>query len=258
MLDIRDLPSQVEPIVREAGTILLSYFQKPLSFKQKKDNDIVTPADLASEKYLVEKLKSLIPEAAFFVEEAGQIGMNDYCWVIDPLDGTRNFFHGLAYFSISIALTYKNEPVFGLIFHPILNELFYACKGHGAFLNGKQIQVSTAESLDQAFCLVGFPHKKMTTTFEVLQEIWPQIGAFRHLGSIALDQVNIACGRADALFFEKLSWWDIAAGSLIIKEAGGALTTYEGRPITSTYKSFVAANPMLHQELLTIFKRKAS
>lgn len=256
MDDTRALLPLVEPIIREAGALLLSYFHKPLSFKQKKNRDIVTSADVACEKYLIEKLKDVIPQAAFFAEESGHSGSNDYCWVIDPLDGTRNFFHGLSYFSISIALTYKNDPIFGLILHPILDELFYAFKGYGAFLNGTPIKVSASATLEQAFCLVGFPHEKNTTTLSVLQEIWSQIGAFRQLGSIALDQVNIACGRADALFFEKLSWWDIAAGSLIIKEAGGYLSTFQGEPITSEFKSFVAANPVLYQQLLTIFKKR--
>lgn len=248
---------QVEPIIRKAGEIVLSYFHKKLTWHEK-DQGFVTQADLESERFLIQELSKVLPEASFFAEESGRSkGENDYCWVIDPLDGTTNFAHGLPYFCISIALTYHNKPIFGVIYQPLLNELFYAQEGQGAYLNGQRISVAQEVPLDKSFLLVGLPYEKdqgYKRVMEHLQQISPRTYAFRHMGAIALDQAYLACGRADGLFFEGLSWWDIAAGILLIKEAGGMVTTYEGDTITITFNSFLAAPKKLYRILLPFFK----
>ncbi|MEX0940543.1 MAG: inositol monophosphatase family protein [Candidatus Babeliales bacterium] len=255
-----DLQKSVEPIIRKAGDILLSYWQKPIIRSQKKDHGFVTEADIASEEYLIEALHQVLPEASFFAEESGKKGntADGYCWVIDPLDGTTNFAFGIPHFCISIALTYFNEPIFGMIFLPLFDELFYAQKGKGSFLNQKKIAIAQDRPLDKTLLLVGFPYKKGKTFLRVLEnlnQISTRTYAFRHLGAIAIDQAYIACGRADGLFFEDLAWWDVAAGILLIKEAGGVVSTYEGKDIRPEYHSYVAANEGLYQHLFSLLQK---
>lgn len=249
-----DLKSNVEPIIRQAGAIVLSYYQeKNLNWKEKEGHGFVTQADLASEEFLIHELKKILPQASFFAEESGKSGQKgEYCWVIDPLDGTTNFAFSISYFCISVALTRHDEPIFGMIYAPLSNELFYAQQGKGAYLNDKAIEVAYKRPLDKSMLLVGFPYAKGESFLEVLrnlQEISPHSYAFRHLGAIALDQAYIACGRADGLFFEDLAWWDVAAGMLLIKEAGGKVSTYENKEVTPEYHSYLAANPVFHEIL---------
>jgi myo-inositol-1(or 4)-monophosphatase len=255
-----NLRAHVEPIIRKAGEILLSFYHQRLTWKEKDQRGFVTEADIASEEFLIKQLSALFPEASFFAEESGSRGEEnaDYCWVIDPLDGTTNFAFGIPYFCVSVALTYKHEPIFGMIYVPLFNELFYAEKGKGAYLNDQQIWVAQERPLKKALLLVGFPYEKGKAFLEVLQQVQKissRAFAFRHLGAIALDQAYVACGRADGLFFEDLSWWDVAAGLLLIQEAGGVVTDYAGEKISPEYSSYIAANPELHRKLLSLFNK---
>src|SRR3989304_6616926 len=156
----RNWHARLEPILRHAGEILLSYWGKPLTRQEKPDSGFVTEADLASEKYLVEALKRLLPTADFYTEENGKFGSNDsgYQWVIDPLDGTTNFAHGIPYFCISVALVYHDKPVCGAIYAPLQDEFFFAQEGKGAFLNDRAIQVSAPKPLSEALVAVGLPY----------------------------------------------------------------------------------------------------
>lgn len=264
MLDLAqaDLQHKVEPIVRKAGEILLSYFQKQLVWKDKGSHGFVTEADLAVEDFLIKSLELLIPGVDFFAEESGERNNgSDYCWVIDPLDGTTNFAYGLPYFCISVALTYKQKPVFGMIYQPLLDELFYAERAKGAFLNGQRIKIAESRPMEKTLLMVGFPYSKGEEFVHVLQyleKISKQTYAFRHLGAIALDLAYTACGRSDGIFFEGLGWWDVAAGTILIQEAGGMATTYSGGPITPEYESYVAANQRLHTQLLNVFKENGT
>ena len=146
-----DLLSRVEPIVKQAGDILRSYFTQARSLKRQVKNGagFVTEADLASEKFLIEKLSQVLPQADFCAEESGVSGNGDYCWVIDPLDGTTNFAHGVPHFCISVALAYKNQSICGAIYQPLLDEFFWAEQGKGAWLNGKKIEVTQLINLAQ-------------------------------------------------------------------------------------------------------------
>jgi myo-inositol-1(or 4)-monophosphatase len=248
------LLESVEAIIRQAGEILLSYYHKKLEWYEKKEHGFATQADLAVEKFLIQELSKILPQASFFAEESGISGSGKYCWVIDPLDGTTNFAFGIPYFCISIALTQDNEPILALIFDPLSDDLFCAQKGNGATLNGQKIAVATQRPLEKSLILVGFPYSKGNSFLHVLhnlEQISPRSYAFRHLGAIALDQAYIACARADGLFFENLSWWDVAAGILLIKEAGGKVTTYNNQEIKPGYRSYVAANPDFHGILLS-------
>lgn len=253
------LPS-VQRIVRQAGEIVVSYYGQQLERVAKPNNGFVTPADRASEAFLMKELRGLLPQASFLAEESGEHGHDDYCWVIDPLDGTTNFANQLPYFAISVALTFKHEPILGVIYVPLQDELFYAIEGGGAFVmqghDKQQIRVSSVTDLDQALILVGVPYAKdghFKQIMEKAQAILPHCFAFRHLGAAALDAAMVAAGRADGLFFTNLTWWDIAAGVLLIKEAGGQITDFKGRALVPGYKSCLAGNHGIYTRLKEFF-----
>lgn len=254
-----DLVLAVEPIIKQAGDILLGYYNTALTRREKPGHGFVTEADLASERFLIKKLGALVPEASFFAEESGKTGRTnaDYCWVIDPLDGTTNFACGLPYFCVSVALTYKNKPVFGMIYQPLLKELFYAVEGQGAYLNGNRIRVSRLD-VAQSVIAVGLPYAKDTHYAHLLREsghIAKKVYAIRHFGAVALDLAYLAAGRFEGVIFEELGWWDIAAGMVLVSEAGGLLSDFEGLVLTPEYRSCVATNsPTLQGELMKLLK----
>jgi len=250
------LKAQVEPIIKQAGDILLKYFSRSdrLDRRTKKGAGFVTEADLASEKFLIEELSRVVPEAAFCAEESGISGDSQFCWVIDPLDGTTNFAHGLPHFCISIALTDNDEPIFGMIYNPVLKELFWAQKGGGACLNGKKVQTTNPAEFDQSLLVVGFPYKGIDGEYakfmDHVAEIGPKAYTFRNLGAAALDLAYVACGRFDGIFCSRMAWWDFAAGSLLVNESGGQITDFEGRELGRDSKSFAAGGSRVHKALL--------
>jgi len=258
--NVVDIKEEVEKTVIKAGEILLSFFGNSLRTKDKYQRGFVTEADIASEQFLIERLSLILPEADFFAEESGKsAGNGDYCWVIDPLDGTTNFAHTIPYFCISVALTYKGEPILAIIYQPVLKELFYAAKGKGAFLNGKPIESSQATSLDKAFLGIGVPYEKNSDYYKRfmhdLIEIMKQSFSFRHFGAVALDLAYVACGRLDATFFEDLFWWDFSAGSLLIREANGVITDFDNNQINQTSRSVLGANKMIHKKLIALIQK---
>jgi len=261
----RDLASEVAPIIKEAGKIVLSYFHGRLTREHKVtqgvDHGFVTQADLASEKYLKQELTPLIESASILAEESGntETANSDYCWVIDPLDGTTNFAHGLPYFCISVGLTYKKNPVFGMIYQPLTDELFYATQGKGAFLNGKPITASQAP-LEKSLLVVGLPYSKdraynqlLESTFEIAHHVY----AIRNFGAVALDIAYVSAGRAEGTIFQELEWWDVVAGIVLVTEAGGQVSDFQGRPIAKGYKSFIATgNAQVHEKLLNLLNKQ--
>ncbi len=251
-----DIIKSVEPIIRHAGSILLSYYQQPCSKSLKADSSIVTQADLESEAYLIKQLAQILPEASFFAEESGKSGDNDYCWVIDPLDGTTNFFQGLHHFCISVALTHNGTPIFGMVYQPLKDELFYAQQGKGAFLNGKKISMPTPEN-NKGIFVVGVPFMKEPYIGQFVKDmqcVSTQAHTLRIFGAIALDQAYVACGRIHGVVFRRFGWWDIAAGMLLIKEAGGIVTDFSGNEVTAGYTSFVGAHGLIHENVLSALK----
>lgn len=250
-----DLHKKVEPIIRKAGDILLSYFRKPLKSETKDVyGSIVTEADLASEQFLIAELGKIMPEAGIFAEESGQNGpQSDYCWVIDPLDGTTNFAHGIDYFCISVALTHHGKPIFGMIYRPITNELFWAQEGCGAYLDGQKITVSFQQTIKEGLfgaCLPYGQGEQFEHALRLREKVTRTSYGLRSFGAAALDIALVATGRLDGAFFEDLGWWDVAAGTILVQEAGGIVTDYAGEPIDSEYKTFLAANKTVHKELL--------
>jgi myo-inositol-1(or 4)-monophosphatase len=245
----------IKPIMEKAGQILLGFFDKKLTFTEKDQSGFVTEADLASEKYLIDTLGSLLPQSAFYAEESGKTGTGDYRWVIDPLDGTTNFAHRLPYFCISVALTHHDKPIVGAIYNPMLKDFFYAQQGGGATLNGVPIRVREQQDLSRTVMAVGFPYAKNTQFMKLVegvQRVLPATYALRSFGAVALDLAYVAAGRLDGAFFEGLGWWDVAAGIVLIEEAGGKATDFQGGQIGPDYASFVAANGPMHQKLLPL------
>jgi len=257
MMNEAAIRPHVERIMKKAGDIILSYRFKPLERVEKKNAGFVTIADTAAETYLMEELSKLEPGIGFFAEENGHTtSKNDYCWVIDPLDGTTNFAYGLPHFCVSVALTNKDRPVLGCVYQPLLNEFFYAATGKGAYLNNSPIKVSGTQTIKDSFLLFCIPYGKnegAQQLFEKVLMLSQKSYSMRLLGAAALDQCYVASGRLDGMFFEQLSWWDIAAGSLIIEEAGGVVSDYNGSPVSPHFNSFIAANPRIHEELVKIF-----
>ncbi|MGB8367431.1 MAG: inositol monophosphatase family protein [Candidatus Babeliales bacterium] len=247
---------KLEPIVRHAGTILLSYYGKKLAYQEKKAHGFVTEADRSSENYLIKELQNFFPEASFFAEESGQLGKSDYCWVIDPLDGTTNFVHTLPYFCISIALTYKEKPQVGIVYQPLTKEFFFAEKGKGAFLNGNHIKVSSPDHFNKSLIAMGLSYKSQQKNklLRKGEKITQQAYGVRHFGAIALDLAYIACGRLDGLFLTYLAWWDVAAGILLIEEAGGKIADFSGQPLAKGYTSCIAGGRMVYSQMQQILE----
>ena len=251
-MNFERVAQQVEPIVKQAGDVLLSYYQASLVREYKQDGSFATQADKQVERFLIERLKSLVPGAAFFVEESGQIQGNDYCWVIDPLDGTTNFAQGLPHFCISVALTHKHEPVIGFVYQPLLQELFTAIKGGGAFLNGTSISIAPERSLAQSMLVFSFPYQHQEGYFTFICEIEKKVYTARNFGAAALDQAYCAAARVDSVLFCNLAWWDIAAGMLLIKEAGGQVMQFDGSPVDRSFTTFLAGNKLICKEVVSL------
>lgn len=260
-MDIKkDLHIKVEPVLKEAGSILLSYWSGPLEIHVKKQG-FYTQADIASEQFLMRELTRIMPEATIWAEESGKSPDNGsgYRWVIDPLDGTTNFARHVPYFCISVALTYQDVPLYGAIYQPITQELFHAQHGLGAFLNGNRIQVSQkGDSLLKDIIALGlaYENEKRAKVVQYSQEIAQKAYAVRHTGAVALDCAYVAAGRFEGLIFAGLSWWDVAAGMLLIKEAGGKITTFEGDAIRPNFDTCIGGSPQAWHDLSAIIKLK--
>jgi myo-inositol-1(or 4)-monophosphatase len=228
----------------------------------KDHNQLVTECDLFIENFLIEGLGKLIPEAGFITEE-NQIQQNantQWVWVIDPIDGTTNFAHGLPMYCCSIALLEYGQPVLGLIHLPVLKETFAAKKGEGAFLNGKPIQMSKAENLESSLIATGFPYHSFVKTPEYLrsfESFMPSTQGIRRMGSAAIDLAYTANGRFDGFFEYGLSIWDVAAGILIVEEAGGVVSNFRGETGFIDGVEVLAANPSVHPFMLKVIQESA-
>ena len=226
---------------REAGQILLEKFDRGIAVHKKGDIDLVTAADLASEALIIERIKSYYPRHSILAEESGNAvvigGENTWKWIIDPLDGTTNFAHGYPCFCVTIA-----------------HELFAAERGGGASLNGKPIRVSNCEDLGDALIVTGFPYdiKHRNDFARHLTEMLLSSRGVRRDGSAAIDMAYVACGRFDGFWEEGLNPWDVAAGVLLIEEAGGQLSYYDGKPFSIYSPPICASNGLLHSQMLKV------
>ena len=220
----------------------------------KQASDFVTRVDKESEQIILNTIKRNFPEHHFLAEESvREDDAGEYRWIIDPLDGTTNFIHGYPFFSVSIALEFKSEVMLGLVYDPLRNETFSAEKGKGAFLNGRPVKVSSVSDLKNSLVSTGFPFRRrelIDPYLNLFKNIFHRVSDIRRAGSAALDLASLASGRCECFFEIGLSPWDIAAGSILIKEAGGIITDFGGGPDYLLTGNIVSGTPALHGEIL--------
>ncbi|MCL1972829.1 MAG: inositol monophosphatase [Endomicrobia bacterium] len=244
----------------QAGAkVLLRYRNKNLNIEYKSETDPVSQADRNAQKAIIKVIKSVFPEHGILAEEDGvNETKNDFCWIIDPLDGTVNFVHGVPIFCVSIGLKYKNEIISGVIHSPEIKEVFAAEKGKGAYLNGKKIRVSRIKDLIRSLAVTGFPYyvrEKNGRVIKNFTNIMKQTQGMRRLGSAALDLAYVACGRFEFFWEEGLKSWDIAAGVLIVKEAGGTVSDYKGSKDFISKDTLLASNNnIIHKKVLRVLE----
>ena len=242
----------------ESGKVLNRLFGQTQKITKKGDIDLVTEADLQSERLILRTLSRHFPQDSIMTEESGYFNHHSQrIWIIDPLDGTTNFAHAFPFFAISIALQFQRDVVLGVVFNPYMNEHFEAVKGMGASLNNKPIKVSQAKELGESLLATGFPYdvnKRPDDVIALFKKFTVLGQGVRRPGSAAIDLCYVAAGRLDGFWEERLKPWDTAAGSLIVQEAGGRVTSYEGTPYSPYQKNIVAANPFIHEAMLNVLK----
>jgi len=243
---------------REAGQILLEKFGRKIDIRMKGEIDLVTEADLASEALIIERVKSYYPKHSILAEESGEAivlgGDTTWKWIIDPLDGTTNYAHGYPCFCVTIALEHNGEIVIGVTFDPTRNELFAAERGRGASLNNKPIHVSETEELGNSLIVTGFPYdlKGRDNFSQHLTDMLLRSRGVRRDGSAAIDMAYVACGRFDGFWEEGLHAWDVAAGTLLIEEAGGQVSYYDGSKFSIYAPPICASNGLIHSVMLEV------
>lgn len=253
-------------IALEAGALLRDYYSRGVTTEYKSDVDLVTEADRASEKLIVERLHALFPEHGVYGEEGTRSNIDrEYRWYIDPLDGTTNFAHSFPVFCVSMGLERRTpslaasqdgELIAGIVYDPLRDELFTTERGKGAYLNGARIHVSRIADLAEALLATGFPSRKRhdNPNIHFYQEFTLRSHGVRRAGSAALDLAYTACGRVDAYWEFNLNPWDTSAGALLVLEAGGTVTTFDGGPFRLDSREVLATNSLLRDELLGLFE----
>jgi len=236
----------------EAGRILLSEFDRPPSISYKGEVDIVTQADRRSEEAVVGMIRTRFPQHTIIAEEGGGYETKSpFCWHVDPLDGTTNFAHKYPCFAASIGLEEEGELIVGVVYQPVTKELFTAVKGEGAYLNQKRIHVSAVERLGTSLLCTGFPSAKRikSPNIHYYWDFTMRSHGVRRDGSAAMDLAAVACGRFDGFWEFGLHSWDTAAGTLLVREAGGTVTTVSGQPYRPGDADTWASNGLIHEEM---------
>ena len=231
-----------------------------LQVSRKGPADFVSIADKRAEKILFEELANARPDFGFLMEEHGEIAgkRDDIRFIIDPLDGTTNFLHGIPHFAISIAVEERKEIVAGVVYAPLTDELYWAEKGQGAFLNDTRLRVSGRTKMEAALLATGIPFKGRDgheLFLAEMTEIAPEVAGIRRFGAASLDLAYVAAGRYDGFWESGLNSWDVAAGALLVREAGGYVTDYDGRQAVVEAGTIIAANDRLHAPLERMLKR---
>ena len=252
---------EMSAIAREAGALLMQYFHQGLKIEYKGDADLVTAADRASEVLIRERLRKVFPSHDVLGEEQGLNDQgSDYRWYVDPLDGTTNFAHGYPVFCVSMALEHRAngsaQRIAGVVYDPTREELFTAEQGNGAQLNGKPIQVTKAAQLKECLVATGFPSHKRHKNPNIFfyHQITLRTHGVRRAGSAALDLCNVACSRFDGFWEFNLNPWDTAAGTLIVEEAGGKVSSFDGSPFQLNSRETLASNGLVHDALVQEFQ----
>jgi myo-inositol-1(or 4)-monophosphatase len=262
-ISLDDLLDAAVAASQEAGSLLLQYASTGFSIEYKNPIDLVTDADRAAEQCVIDRLKAHFPTHRVLAEEQGHVekAPSPYLWIIDPLDGTTNFAHGYPAYCVSIGLEYEGRCVLGVIFDPTRNELFTAIEQRGAQLNGRSINVSNTITLDNSLLVTGFAYDIRETPRNNLDHFVKfalKAQGLRRTGSAALDLCYVAAGRFDGFWEVRLNPWDMAAGSVIVREAGGRLTDFSGKDLSIYGQELVASNGQIHEVMLTVLNQKTS
>ena len=243
-----------ETAARKAGEYLSDRFRGKLQIEKKGEIDLVTDADRGAEQIIKDVIFGKYPDHRMLAEESGRsLQQSDYYWLVDPLDGTTNYSHGFPVYCVSIALLEKGEAIAGCIYNPILNECFTAVKGKGALLNGASIAVSGTTELGDSLLATGFPYDLRRSDDDNIKEFTAfakRARAIRRAGSAALDLAYVACGRFDGFWEFKLSPWDLAAGLLMVTEAGGEATSYNGDRCDIFAGEAIVSNGLIHRQMI--------
>lgn len=245
---------------RDAGRVLAERFGRSLEINNKSELDLVTESDLASERLIIDRIKSHYPRHAILAEESGASGPADrerdseWRWIIDPLDGTTNYAHGYPCFCVSIGVENQGRMELGVVYDPMRDEVFTAERGQGAALNGRRIRVSTTLSLATALLCTGFPYdvRERSEFARHFANFIMAAQGVRRDGAAALDLAYVAAGRFDGFWEEGLKPWDVAAGGLLIEEAGGRVSTYSGDPLNIFSPPILASNGLVHEEMMQV------
>ena len=264
-LPTSDALNTAEHIARQAGALLRYYFERPRTFDHKQTRvDLVTEADRASEQLIVEALQKAFPQHHIVGEEGGGYGLpaseTPYHWYVDPLDGTTNFAHRFPVFAVSLALSGPDmQPLLGVVYDPMRDEVFKAQRGHGATLNGRPLQVSGVENLSEALVVTGFPYNRWTAednNVPLFGHFARRVQGVRRVGAAALDLCWVAAGRFDVYWEHGLQPWDGQAGMLCVVEAGGTVTDYDGEVSEAMWRgqTVVATNGLLHAQALDVIQ----
>jgi myo-inositol-1(or 4)-monophosphatase len=255
--DVIEICKEVgEFIRREAEDFDLSRIEKKSSF-----NNLVSYVDKEAETRLVEALKKSVPTAGFITEEGTveQSHSTEYNWIIDPLDGTTNFLHGLPIYAISVGLTKNKKPILGVIYHIVRKEIFHAVEDDNAYCNNTVIRVSDASFLNESLLATGFPYHHSAKGEEylgIIKDFLEKSHGIRRLGSAAIDLAYVACGRLEGFFEYNLNPWDVAAGILIVEQSGGKVTDFSGGANSLFGKQLCASNGTIHQEMLQVIQNR--
>jgi len=244
---------------KEAGDIIIESMKTRKIIDYKGADNFLTDTDLKAEKKILSIIKEKFPNHSFLTEEGlAKKTVSEHLWVIDPLDGTTNFFHSFPHFSVSIAHLFKGKVDLGIIFDPVKKELFYAENGKGSYLNNKKIVVSNTAKLTDALLVSGFAYERgevMRRNLKNIEKFFDtEVNGIRRTGSAALDLCYVACGRADGFWEFGLKPWDIAAGSLIVTEAGGKITGIKGEEYHLMMVDIIASNSKIHDQMLKVLR----
>ncbi len=253
------MPSYLETsveIAREAGALLSKFFERRIPYELKGEHDLVTEADRASEQLVIDRLRSHFPSHSIVAEEGGgHTGSSEYCWYVDPLDGTTNFAHGFPMYNVTLALERAGELIAGVVFDPERNEMFTCERGSGAYLNNRRIRVSKVSRLEDTLVATGFPSKKRHQNVNV--HFYYQLAMLSHgvrrAGSAALDLAYVASGRLDGFWEFGLNPWDMAAGILLITEAGGQCSDMTGATVNLRGPHLLVSNRLVHEQMIQLF-----
>lgn len=249
---------------RSAGNIIVRALQRldTVKIAEKRPNDYVTEVDQRAEQEIISIIQKAYPSHGILAEESGESLGDDYTWIIDPLDGTRNFIHGFPHFAISIGVSHKGKMEYGLIYDPLRQELFTAARGKGAHLNDRRIRVSDRKNFNETLLGTGFAYRHRDSDVilpeKILQAIIPACGDIRRAGAATLDLAYVACGRFDGFWEFGLKPWDFAAGILLIKEAGGIVCDPMGGESYLKTGDIVAANPTLMRHFLKLVRNSTN